>query len=129
MTRKLLALVCVPALLISTAAPALADNTWDRRYEERVVFFGDLNLESRSGADTLIRRIQQASDVVCGDRAGPRPINEQRDVRSCEAETTELAVREVGHPNVLYRYYGYRPDIVIDDQYADDPYYTVKPAY
>ncbi|HYD87244.1 MAG TPA: UrcA family protein [Vitreimonas sp.] len=128
MTRTSLALACAPALLLcAAAAPAFAQAAWDNRYESRVVYFGDLDLESRAGADTLIRRIEQASDIVCGDRAGPRPINEHHDVRGCEAETVEYAVREVGHPNVLYRYYGYRPEVVIEGD--DDPYYTVKPRY
>jgi UrcA family protein len=128
MTRKLLAFVCAPALLFAANANAQA---YDNRYEERVVQFGDLNLESRSGADTLIRRIQLASEVVCGDRPGPRPLSENTSVNNCETETTEYAVQEIGHPNVLYRYYGYMPEVVIEGSWDPDadPYYEVKPKY
>jgi len=126
MPRKFLSLICVPALLFATAAPAVAQSQQD----ERVVFYGDLNLNSRAGADTLLRRIEQASDIVCGDRAGPRPISETQSVRSCQVETVEYSVQEVGHPNLLYSYYGYMPEVVIEgswDPYAD-PYYEVKPS-
>ncbi len=128
MTRTLLALVCAPALLFAANASAQA---WDNRYEERVVHFGDLNLNSRSGADTLIRRIELASEAVCGDRTGPRPLRENASVNACETETTEYAIQDVGHPNVLYRHYGYMPEVVIEGSWDPDadPYYTVKPKY
>ena len=128
MTRTLLALVCAPALLFAGSAIA---QTSDTDYEERVVYFGDLNLSSRAGADSLLRRIEAAASDVCFDRTGPRPLSETRSVRNCETETIEYAVQDVGHPNVLYRYYGYMPEVIIEGSWDPDadPYYTVKPKY
>jgi len=122
---RFLTAACVSALLF--AAPAFAQT----QVESRVVYYGDLDLESRAGADTLIARIQQAADVVCGDRSGPQTIAEHRSVRSCEVVSTEDAVLGVAHPNVLYRYYGYMPEVVIEGSWDPDadPYYEVKPKY
>lgn len=120
-------LICASALLLALSAPAIAQN-----YESRLVTFGDLNLSSDEGADVLIRRIEQASEAVCGDRAGPRPLSEHASVNACETETTEIAIHDVGHPRVTARFYGYEPNIIIgegDGYYpgAHDPYVVVTP--
>lgn len=126
MKRTLLALACAPALLFAMPATAQTGDV-----QERVVYFGDLNLNTRAGAERLLQRIEAAADAVCFDRSGPRPLSDRREVRGCEAESVEFAVQEVGHPNLLYAHYGYMPEVIIEgswDPYAA-PYYTVKPKY
>lgn len=124
---RLFTAACAAALVFAAAAPAFAQ--W--RLESRLVTFGDLNLNSPEGADVLIRRIQMAADVVCGDRPGPEGIAERYSVRGCEIETTEYAIHNVGHPMVIGRYYGYTPEVVVEDTWDSDrdPYYDVKPHY
>lgn len=124
---RLFTAACAAALVFAAAAPAFAQ--W--RLESRLVTFGDLNLNSPEGADVLIRRIQMAADVVCGDRPGPEGIAERYSVRGCEIETTEYAIHNVGHPMVIGRYYGYTPEVVVEGSWDSDrdPYYDVKPHY
>jgi len=124
MTRVSIAAACVTALALAAPAPAAAQ--WR---ESRVVTFGDLNLNSADDADVLIRRIEHAADVVCGDRPGPQSIAERDSVRGCEVETTEYAINEVGHPMVLGRYYGHTPEVVVEGSWDTDhdPSYEVTP--
>ncbi|MBN8606505.1 MAG: UrcA family protein [Caulobacterales bacterium] len=104
------------AFLLAAATPALAQN-----YQSQVVTYGELDLNSRAGADTLIRRIEQASDNVCGDRTGPRSVRENSTVNACARETAEFGVEDVGHPNVTQRYYERHGTGYIEGSY--DPYY------
>jgi len=112
----------IAALAICAAAPAFAqqDAASTTQLNQRVVPYGDLNLDNNAGADTMLRRINNASRFVCGDRTGPRPMQENGSVRSCVGESTETAVNDLGHPNVSNRYYGNTPEVVIgeDDTYA-----------
>jgi UrcA family protein len=107
----------IAALSLCTAAPAFAqqDAASTTQLNERVVPYGDLNLDSNAGADTMLRRINNASRFVCGDRTGPRPMQENGSVHYCVAESTDNAVAELGHPNVSNRYYGNTPEVVIGE--------------
>jgi len=126
MPRLFTSAVCATALVFAAAAPALAQ----AQVETRVVTYGDLDLDSPEGADMLIRRIQQASDVVCGDHPGPQSIVEDYSVTGCEVETTEYAINDVGHPMVIGRYYGHTPEVIIEGSWdPDETSYTVKPKY
>jgi UrcA family protein len=104
------------ALLLAAAAPAMAQN-----YQSQVVTYGELDLNSRNGAETLIRRIEQASDNVCGNRTGPRSVRENSTVNACARETTEIGVEDVAHPNVTRSYYERQGTGYIEGSY--DPYY------
>jgi len=117
-------LVCVAAFVAAAfTVPSFADETnYDRttRNEVRreVLRYSDLNLNTEYGADQLLRRIEIAAGHVCGDRMGPRALDEHRFERNCSNIAEEVAVYDVGHPLVIARYYGRTPDIVIDDQYS-----------
>lgn len=74
--------------------------------ESRVVTYGELNLNTEAGADTLIRRINNAAEDVCGRHDGRRPARQAISDRNCEYETTEDGVDQVDHPMVQARYYG-----------------------
>jgi UrcA family protein len=106
-------LLCVAALLAS-AAPAVAQEA-----QQRVVRYGDLNLDNPHGARVLVRRINQASGDVCNDRTGPRPLTENAIVHACKDEAAENAVADVDHPMVTAEYYGRRePRVIIEDEGA-----------
>ena len=116
-------LVCVTAFVIAAfAVPSFArDNssgTSRNEVRHQVVSYSDLNLNSARGADELLRRISSAADNVCGNRTGPRPLDEHRFTRGCIANAQEEAVYDVGHPLVMARYYGRTPEVIIDDQYS-----------
>jgi UrcA family protein len=105
------------ALLAAAAAPAFAQLIEDP--ESRVVTYGELDLDSPEGADTLIRRLNDASESVCARRDGRRPVRQATRDRWCEYETTEVAVSDVGHPYVSGRYFG--TGVVEDDAAYYDP--------
>jgi UrcA family protein len=114
MSRMLAFAACVA--LSCAAAPVFAQT----RPESRVVHFGDLNLDSAAGADTLIRRVELAADVVCGDRSGPQMLSEHASIRHCEVSTADQAIEDIGNPVVLGRYYGHTPEVVVDDSARDE---------
>src|SRR5262245_8644012 len=79
---------CISVLLMAAATPALAQ-------ESRTVRYGELNLNANAGADTLIRRVEQAASDVCGATTGPASWREHASVGSCEVEATQTAIREI----------------------------------
>src|SRR5262249_57327143 len=112
-----IALGVVAALSLCAAVPAFAQNSSPSttQLNQRVVPYGDLNLDSRAGADTMLRRMDNASRFVCGDRTGPRTMQENGTVHACSGETMDNAVADLGHPNVSRRYYGSTPEVVVGD--------------
>jgi len=103
----------ISALVMLGAAPAFAQ-------ESRTVRYGELSLNDNSGADTLIRRVEQAADVVCGDYAGTKNLRENSSLSRCERTTTQNAISDIGHPLVTSRYYGRTPDITIEGSWDPD---------
>jgi UrcA family protein len=99
---RAVSVVFVSAAIFAAAAPALAQSY----PESRVVTYAELDLNSAAGADTLIRRINNASEDVCARHDGRRPLRQAGSDRACEYETTEVAILEVNHPNVSARYFG-----------------------
>jgi UrcA family protein len=115
MSRSLYA-ICIAALLGAAATvPATAQN-----YESRVVTYGELDLNSSAGADTLIRRIDNAAETVCGDRSR-NSARLATSERQCEAETEEYALADVNHPLVTARYYGSGYAVVEEGSAYYDP--------
>ncbi len=117
-------LICVSAFVLAAfAVPSFADETnYDRTSRNEVrrelVSYSDLNLNTEYGADQLLRRINIAAGHVCGERMGPRALEEHRFQRNCATTAEEKAVYDVGHPLVIARYYGRTPTIYIDDEYS-----------
>jgi len=118
----------VAAFSLCVAVPAFAQDSAPSttQLNSRVVPYGDLNLDSASGADTMLRRINNASRFVCGDRAGPRTMQENGTVHACTGESMDNAVSDLGHPNVSNRYYGNTPEVIVgeDDSGAPDDSYA-----
>jgi UrcA family protein len=107
------------AAVLLSATPALAQ-------ESRTVKYGELNLNAADGADTLIRRVEHAADVVCGDRMGTQTLRENANVGRCERTSTQNAISDVGHPLVTSRYYGRTPDITIEGSWDPDASVEVR---
>lgn len=112
----------VSAAAMAFATPALAQNETTRT-QERVVTYGELNLNSAAGADTLVRRIENASNQVCGTNDGRTNTRQAMISRNCAAEATENGVYDTNHPVVIARYEGSGYAIIEE---GDAPYYDPR---
>jgi UrcA family protein len=84
------------------SAPASAQ-TWSDHYSVRVVY-GDLNLNSDTGADTFLNRLDDAGASTCGQRMGRTSLREFRATRGCAVAFTQRGVIELNHQHVNARY-------------------------
>lgn len=122
-------LVVASAAVLALAAPAFAQDETTRP-QERVVTYGELNLNSAAGADVLVRRIEQASAQVCGQHDGRTNTRQSMINRACEVETAENGVADVNHPVVTARYYGSGYGVVEEgDAYYDPRLDPASPQY
>ncbi len=123
---RALHLVLASAVALAFAAPAVAQS----QTESRVVTYGDLNVNRAAGADALIRRIDQASEQVCGVNDGRTNTRQAYSGRSCERETTENGVNDTGNPVVIARYHGSGYAIIEEgDAYYDPRLDASSPQY
>jgi len=67
------------------------------------VHYGDLNLATDAGAQTLLQRLNAAGRRVCGGRTSPRSIMMYQLRRACIREKVSTAVAELGSPVVTAR--------------------------
>ena len=67
---------------------------------------GDLDLNSRAGADTLIRRVSAAAAHACGgsEAMGVTMLLEQRAYRACKTKAVAQAIAHLDAPVVRARY-------------------------
>jgi UrcA family protein len=128
MPRSLhLAIASAAALML--AAPAFAQDETTRP-QERVVTYGELDLNSAAGADVLVRRIEQASDQVCGRHDGRTNTRQRIISQHCAVETAENGIADVNHPVVTARYYGSGYGVVEEgDAYYDPRLDPASPEY
>lgn len=61
------------------------------------VSFADLNLTRSAGLDTLYRRLERATELVCGPREDGRNLALHRDQQQCRSHAMDAAVAEIGH--------------------------------
>ena len=108
------------AIAIALATPAFAQNETTRT-QERVVTYGDLNLNSAAGADALVRRIDNAAEQVCGSNDGRTTTRQATINRNCAAEAAENGVYDTGHPVVIARYEGSGYAIIEEGSAYYDP--------
>ncbi|HKS54371.1 MAG TPA: UrcA family protein [Steroidobacteraceae bacterium] len=88
--------------LISTAHATTTVRRGDMQQE--VVSFGDLNLDTESGAATLLGRIESAARKVCGlDRVTVLPLALQYELQVCANQATARAVNDVNAPLLTRR--------------------------
>ena len=100
------------ALVVAVAQPVFADETGVRIATKVVVpnqvavYFGDLNLQSPVGADTLIARISHAAQRACGERAklGPGFYVVRQRRAECVKQAEQSAVTAVNQSNVTAAY-------------------------
>ncbi|HEX7886392.1 MAG TPA: UrcA family protein [Phenylobacterium sp.] len=64
------------------------------------VSMSDLNLHTQAGAAIGLRRIEAASNRVCGGAPDARRLDQQAVHRACMRETMERAVASLGSPLV-----------------------------
>ena len=108
MPRSLmLALASAIAFGFAAAAPAAAAERAQR------VTYAELDLDAGAGVDSLLRRIENAAENMCGDRLGPMPLHQRMAVRRCVREKTIQAVADVNHGSVTARFYNRDPSIIV----------------
>jgi UrcA family protein len=106
-SRVLASVVGAYALAIFLLAPCVTHADSVDQPPTRTIRFGDLNLDTRSGAETLLRRIQIAASYVCKEyepqgNGLPTTVHE-----SCIRNAVSGAVRNVNSP-LLTAYYNER---------------------
>jgi UrcA family protein len=88
----MLAVVCVSAAFDAGAHLAAPDDLPSVK-----VGYGDLNLTTRQGKDTLRRRIHRAADLVCGT-PDARNLQLSMSYRSCMTNATNDALSQIRWP-------------------------------
>jgi UrcA family protein len=73
---------------------------------QTVVFYGDLNLESRDGMNTLFKRIDRASKKVCGKQPSTVLNSMLTRYRACRDAASGDAVRSMSNPSVSIAWAG-----------------------
>jgi UrcA family protein len=109
MTRKLFAVASACAFLIATPALA-ADETGNMK-----VATEGLNLQSDSGAQTVLRRIRNASSAFCEEDIGSRDLGRRLESWKCRDRMMYLAVSKLDAPLVtaMYSSSGAKPPILL----------------
>lgn len=98
----------------SAISSAQADN-WSNTAPQVNVPYGDLNLSSPAGAQSMLNRIKAAASHVCGGSPDNRDISGKRFYRSCVKLATDTAVAQVSAPLVTALHTG-RP--ITDTRFA-----------
>jgi UrcA family protein len=113
MTRKLFAVASACGLLgaMLAATPSLAG---EEQGTMRVVT-GDLNLQSQNGAQTVLRRIKNASSAFCETDSGTRDLGRRLEGSKCRDRMMYLAVSKLDAPLVTasYQASGAKPPILL----------------
>jgi len=108
-SRALASIIGAYALMIVLVAPRVtyADSVDQGR--TAAVRFGDLNLDTRSGVETLFARIQTAAGEVCKQYEPRGTLLPSAAQQSCMRAAVLGAVRNVDSP-LLTAYYNERED-------------------
>ena len=85
------------ALLLLTAAPAVAE---EPKTATTSVAYSDLDLSRPAGVATLMKRLSQASDRVCGERPMSVRYGQLAPYLRCRESAVANAVREIDQPAV-----------------------------
>lgn len=93
---KMVLFAAAVALAGFSAAPALAQS---EPISARVRY-ADLDLGSRAGAKTMLRRIENAAERVCGNRPALRDIRAFSRFRACVEDAESTAVAQLNSPLV-----------------------------
>jgi UrcA family protein len=83
---------------VEVEAPALKPG---EAITHQTVKFADLNINTSSGAETLLRRIRNASKFVCGPQPShPGELRNHQDYKTCRNNAVDHAVTAVANENV-----------------------------
>jgi UrcA family protein len=103
-SRVLASIIGSYALLIVLVAPRVTHADSVDQRSTAAARFGDLNLDTRSGVQTLFRRIQTAAGEVCKQYEPHGTLLPSAAHRACMRNAVADAVREVDSP-LLTAYY------------------------
>jgi UrcA family protein len=96
-TTRMLATLLALAGTTGLAATAQADGAL--RYEDVVVSYADLDLDSVAGNQRLYARLSNAAERACGNETATREIKRKAQYRACVEETLNRAVDELSSSN------------------------------
>jgi UrcA family protein len=103
-TRQLIA-ICAATLAIATGASAQTIRVTDSDTQRSVkVSYGDLDLSHSEGAQVLINRVREASQIACGESPSLANLEQAQAYRSCVVSTADQAIASVGSPMVTAMY-------------------------
>lgn len=113
MTRKLIAVASACAFL--GAAFAATPSFAGEEQGNMTVVTGDLNLQSDNGAQSVLRRIKNASSAFCETGEGTRDLGRKLETWKCRDRMVYLAVSKLDAPLVTasYRASGAKPPILL----------------
>ncbi|WP_340586900.1 UrcA family protein [Erythrobacter alti] len=96
-TAKLIAAASVLALAGTAANASDPEDIIVNPEGNRMVIveFGDLNLQSEAGRDTLEGRIRGAVRVVCGHTTEVQSVSERTAYRQCSRQATSTALASI----------------------------------
>lgn len=117
--KTMTGLLAATAVSFILAMPALGQ---DRSANGSVgsshaVAFGDLDLTSQAGIDTLYKRLRSAANRVCSPREDIRNLPMHRDWRQCMKGALDRAVSELNLP-ALTQTHQVASGYVMDDRVA-----------
>lgn len=94
-TTRLLATMIALAATAGFATSAQADSADGPRYDDVVVTYSDLNLETVAGNQKLYARLSKAAARACGNAPATRDIERNAEYRACVERTLNRAVDKV----------------------------------
>ena len=100
---RLFATMLAIAATTGVASTAQAGTTTDplqARYDDVVVHYGDLNIDSEAGIKVLYARLGNAAERACGNAPATRELHRKAQYRACVASTLDRAVDKVGTRNL-----------------------------
>lgn len=99
-----LAIVALGTTALIPFATAVAAAPASNAPPQAMVKFADLDLASDAGASTLLRRIEAAARMVCGNPREIQPLAQLLQVQQCNAQAIGRAVTVIGAPKVTLAY-------------------------
>jgi UrcA family protein len=103
-TRQFIA-ICAAAISLAGGASAQTIHVTDTDSQRSVkVSYGDLDLAHAQGAQVLIDRVRQASQIACGESPSLANLEQTQAYRSCVVSTADQAIASVGEPMVTAMY-------------------------
>lgn len=95
MLKRMQVIAVVGFVAALAAAPAFAANLVERPVTA-TVRLDDVDANSEDGARVLLRRIERAASIVCGETLARRYVSVRRDYRACRARTIASTIERIG---------------------------------